>query len=145
MHWMLCVLLWGTAVYGFYGGTGVLRLLVGAAPVNDMYANRTAIYTGVNVTGSTLGATKEPAERDVTINMSSTIWYAWVAPADGNYIVSTAGSSFSAAVGVYRAAATLSSAGPVRVECGMGCLVSELAWSSTCVSACARLATGGLQ
>jgi len=74
-----------------------------AQPANDMFANRVAI-TGATttVTGSNVGATREPGEPDHGWNAGgASVWWSWTAPFDGFARISTAGSSFDTTLGVY--------------------------------------------
>ena len=74
-----------------------------AQPANDMFANRIVI-TGTNivVTGSSVGATKEPGEPVHAGNAGgASVWWSWTAPAVGAATISTAGSSFDTLLGVY--------------------------------------------
>ncbi len=77
-----------------------LNLNFVAAPGNDFFANRTPL-SGLSVTveGTTLYATVEPGEPNITgllnyvngvlENVSPSVWYAWTAPADGFVRIST--------------------------------------------------------
>jgi len=85
------------ALAGFDGSLGR------AQPANDMFANRIVI-TGTNivVTGSSVGATKEPGEPEHAGNAGgASVWWSWTAPAVGAATISTAGSSFDTLLGVY--------------------------------------------
>ena len=72
------------------GGGGAFSLLVQYVPVpaNDAFTNRLAVTntTGANfyVTGSNLGATKEPGE---TWQGSASVWWTWTAPANGEILI----------------------------------------------------------
>jgi hypothetical protein len=89
---------------------GLLALLVlggalsaVAAPVNDNFASATVI-TGVSgaTSGSTVGATKEPGEPNHAGNAGgASVWFNWVAPANGTVTFNTEGSSFDTLLGVY--------------------------------------------
>ena len=72
------------------GGGGPFSLLTQYVPVpaNDAFTNRLAVTntTGANfyVTGSNLGATKEPGE---TWQGSASVWWTWTAPANGEVLI----------------------------------------------------------
>ena len=72
------------------GGGGAFSLLVQYVPVpaNDAFTNRLAVTntTGANfyVTGSNLGATKEPGE---TWQGSASVCWTWTAPANGEVLI----------------------------------------------------------
>ena len=74
-----------------------------AAPANDNFANATLI-TGASgsTSGSTAGATKEPGEPNHAGNAGgASVWFHWVAPANGTVTFNTAGSTFDTLLGVY--------------------------------------------
>ena len=78
-------------------------LSAGAAPANDNFAGATAI-TGLSgaTSGSTVGATKEPGEPNHGGNGGgASVWFRWVAPANGTVTFNTAGSAFDTLLGVY--------------------------------------------
>ena len=75
-------------------GSFSLNLNLVSAPGNDLFANRTPLTgLGVTVEGTTLYATVEPGEPNITgmvspvngvwVNVSPSVWYAWTAPVDG--------------------------------------------------------------
>jgi hypothetical protein len=77
------------------------------APANDMFANAQVI-TGPSgsATGSNMNATKETGEPNIATNPGgASVWYSWTAPASGQVVISTAGSSFDTLLGVYRGTA----------------------------------------
>jgi hypothetical protein len=85
-----------------YGGVTnfVLSIQTGPGPVNDAFANRIAL-SGATVTafGNTTGATLEPNEpQHSQWSSSGSIWYSWVAPANGRYTVVASGASPATAV-----------------------------------------------
>ena len=63
-------------------------------PANDNFADAEAI-SGVSgsVAGSNIGATPEPGEKTILGFGTSSIWYVWTAPADGDYTFDTEGST----------------------------------------------------
>ncbi len=79
---------------------------LGAAPVNDAFANRIVLSgTNITVTGSTVGATKEPGEPyHAGAAGGASVWWSWTAPREGTVTISTAGSSFDTVLGVYTGA-----------------------------------------
>src|ERR1035437_946487 len=102
---------WG-AIYrcgrGLWRGAVLALLALGAgvsaaAQVNDNFASATVI-TGVSgaTSGSTVGATKEPGEPNHAGNAGgASVWFNWVAPANGTVTFNTEGSSFDTLLGVY--------------------------------------------
>jgi hypothetical protein len=78
-------------------------LTASAAPANDNFANATTI-AGVSGTmsGSTVGANKEAGEPNHAGNTGgASVWFRWVAPANGTVTFNTAGSAFDTLLGVY--------------------------------------------
>lgn len=72
----------------------------GVAPANDDFAAAEPIAGDQgSAKGSTVGATAEPGE-PFAID-GSTVWYRWVAPADGPTTFTTQGSTFDTTLGVY--------------------------------------------
>ncbi len=69
-----------------------------------MFANRIVI-TGTNtvVTGSSVGATREPGEPYIIAGDpgGASVWWSWTAPFAGTATISTAGSGFDTILGVY--------------------------------------------
>ena len=75
-----------------------------AAPANDSFANA-QLLTGASgsVTGSNVGATAEAGEPDhAGTPATSSVWYRWTAPSTTLLHLDTSGSSFYAALAVYR-------------------------------------------
>lgn len=74
-----------------------------AQPVNDMFANRTAISgTNITVSGSNIGASKEYGEPyHGGDSGGASVWWTWRAPASGNVRISTSGSNFDTLLGIY--------------------------------------------
>src|SRR5882724_9144060 len=67
-----------------------------AAPVNDNFSGRLEISGLTNtLTGSNVGATKEPGEPDHAGDSGGhSVWWTWTAPTNGTVTVDTIGSSF---------------------------------------------------
>ena len=64
-----------------------------AAPANDNFANAKLLKTP-SVTGSNIGATKEPCEPQHAANPGgASVWWAWVAPFTGAVSFDTEGSA----------------------------------------------------
>ena len=81
--------------------TATLTVLV---PVNDAFANATLVSgTNFSVTGSNVGATKEPNEPATIAGNAggSSVWWTWTAPADGTITLDTSSSSFDTLLAVY--------------------------------------------
>jgi V8-like Glu-specific endopeptidase len=74
---------------------------------NNNFANRRPITgTSATVTGSNVGATKETGEPTVAgVGGGKTVWWTWTAASSGPVTLTTAGSSFDTALGVYRGTA----------------------------------------
>jgi uncharacterized repeat protein (TIGR02543 family) len=74
----------------------------GAIPDNDNFATRIALVgTNVTTTGSNVGATLEPGERDPSFEGGKSVWWTWTAPADGAVTITTAGSNFDTMLAAY--------------------------------------------
>ncbi|MGH7968759.1 MAG: pre-peptidase C-terminal domain-containing protein, partial [Limisphaerales bacterium] len=78
-------------------------IISGNAPANDNFAQRASIVgSPVTVTGSNVGATKEPNEPAHAGNPGgASVWWSWTAPANGTYAITTRGSSFDTILGLY--------------------------------------------
>lgn len=79
------------------GNTRVSAALPFAPPANDNYANAQPML-GVSglVTGTTVGATKEPLEQNIEgIAGTGSVWYKWQAPFSGRFVFITSDSNFS--------------------------------------------------
>lgn len=74
-----------------------------AQPANDLFADRIVITgTNVAVTGSNVGASKEPGEPNHAGNSGgASVWWSWTAPRTDSVTMSTSGSSFDTLLGVY--------------------------------------------
>ena len=75
----------------------------GAAPSNDDFDSAmTIVGTGGIVNKSNLGATKEPGEPAHASNAGgASVWFRYVAPADGQWRFYTSGSTFNTLLAVY--------------------------------------------
>ncbi len=71
---------------------------------NNLFANRHQLKGSlVNVTGSNVGATKEPGEPNIEgVSGGKSVWWTWTATVAGRVTISTAGSTFDTTLGVYR-------------------------------------------
>ena len=75
-----------------------------SAPPNDAFAAAQPLATtwSGSVSGTNRYATKEPGEPDHDGNVGGhSVWYTWRAPGNGWVTLSTSGSSFTTAIGVY--------------------------------------------
>jgi hypothetical protein len=75
----------------------------GSGPVNNAFANATVVSGAlVNVSGSNVGANKEPGEPLHPDSLGgASVWWAWTAPSSGTASVFTSGSSFDTILAVY--------------------------------------------
>src|SRR6266581_6557740 len=78
---------------------------VGAAPINDLFANAIPL-TGpiVTTTGSNVGANKDfrSGEPFIAGNFGgANVWWTWTATASGQTTIDTMGSDFNTLLGVY--------------------------------------------
>ncbi len=82
-------------------GLGAVQLT--NPPPNDNFSNATVIHGfPLTVTGSNVGATKEPGEPHHADNSGGrSVWWSWMAPISTQVTVTTAGSSFDTLLGVY--------------------------------------------
>ena len=74
---------------------------------NNMFANRWTI-TGANttVTGSSIGATRETGEPNVSgVSGGKSVWWTWTPQVSGAVSISTTGSNFDTTLGIYRGSA----------------------------------------
>jgi hypothetical protein len=73
------------------------------APANDNFANATVLTgTSISVTGTNIGATKQPGEPNLAGNRGgASVWYSWTAPGSGTVSLNTHGSNFDTLLGVY--------------------------------------------
>ena len=96
------------AVDGYEGATGGIRLTVEQTsvvprPAHDDFTSRTTLSSGpVSVSGSNLGASREPAEPNHADNAGGrSVWWSWVAGSDGFVTIDTLGSTFDTLLAVY--------------------------------------------
>jgi hypothetical protein len=92
-------------------------------PVNDNFANRTALNGANAALGYTFGATKEPAETNHASTFGGrSIWWSWTAPASGNYQVNVVGTNLNLLVAAVYVGNTVDAL--TEVESGIGTSVS---------------------
>ena len=91
-----------TSAYGSV--TSQVATLTVLVPPNDAFANAITLSgTNFTVTGSNVGATKEPGEPDHAGNSGGrSVWWSWTAPADGTMTLDTSGSSYDTLLAVYK-------------------------------------------
>lgn len=93
------------AVRGVNGAEGAFALQWSAhRPANDDFVKASTL-SGVagSVSGSSLGATGEPAEPNHAGSLPvASVWYSWTAPETGPAVLTTAGSSFDTVLAVYQ-------------------------------------------
>jgi len=97
--WLILTLFLGTAA-----------TVCGAAPPNDDFAGRIILSgTNLQVTASNIDATKEPGEPDHASDAGGrSVWWAWIAPDNGEAYITTGGSSFDTLLAVYTGASVSS-------------------------------------
>lgn len=112
----------GNAVQTVTSSNATLTILP-VPPVNDDFANRTAL-TGANAAlGYTFGATKEPGETNHASTFGGqSVWWSWTAPASGNYQVNVVGTNLNLLVAAVYVGATVDAL--TVVESGIGTPVS---------------------
>jgi Ca2+-binding RTX toxin-like protein len=88
------------AVDGFAGKSGIFGIAWGESPPNDNFADAIALTgaAGTRSGDTTRGATGELGELGPA---QGSVWYSWQPPADGDYALSTFGSSFDTLLAVY--------------------------------------------
>jgi thiol-disulfide isomerase/thioredoxin len=81
----------------------LFAMMAAQPPPNDHLENRIRLTgTHIQTTGSNVGATLEPGEPEhADIPNGSSVWWGWVAPADGFVWVTTEGSGFDTVLGIY--------------------------------------------
>jgi mucin-19 len=91
-----------TSAYG--SATSQVATLTVQVPPNDAFANAIALSgTNFSVSGSNVGATKEPGEPNHAGNPGgSSVWWSWTAPVNGTMTLNTLGSSFDTLLAVYK-------------------------------------------
>ena len=91
-----------TGAQSLYGSPGFI-------PANDNFANAIAVVqTGslTTLTGSNVAATKESGEPAPAGGTgTNSVWWKWTAPSGGNTTITTLGSRFDTAIGVYTGSA----------------------------------------
>ncbi len=88
---------------GAFGVANTSFEILPPGPSNDAFADRIPLgNTNVVVTGSNLGAAKEPGEGLHAGNSGgSSVWWTWTAPTNGPVTINTLGSSFNTLLNVY--------------------------------------------
>ncbi|HWC59702.1 MAG TPA: hypothetical protein VHC44_08415, partial [Verrucomicrobiae bacterium] len=95
------------SVNGFQGASGFIRLNwnLNPLPVNDSFTGATALSNTTlwnAITDNNIAATAEPGEPShAGFAPSHSLWYKWVAPADGEVQMDTIGSDFDTVLAVY--------------------------------------------
>lgn len=88
------------SVDGYAMVTGDVVLNWAPTPSNDNFSDALPISGSAGrVIGSTLGATKETGEPNAPEGRS--VWFVWQAPQTGSFVFDTAGTSFSARLGIF--------------------------------------------
>ena len=96
------------AVDGWFGDTGTIQLSINevtgiSAPVNDHYTNATELNGAVvYVYASNFLATFDSSELTPTSSGGASVWYSWIAPDSGRYLLATDGSELDTIISVYR-------------------------------------------
>jgi hypothetical protein len=82
---------------------GNLTLSLVTTPANDQFANRTRLNgTFAEAAGYNIRATRQTGEPNHGFaDGQQSVWWTWTAPASGNASITTWGSSYDTAVGVY--------------------------------------------
>lgn len=93
----------GLDIHGAAAVGGITLNLV-QAPDNDAFANALIFPVGATrVYDNNKGATKEAGEPDHGGNPGGrSVWWKWVAPASGTYVLDTVGSSFDTVLAIYK-------------------------------------------
>jgi hypothetical protein len=95
-----------STVDNYYYGNGLvsgLQIYLSVPPPNDNFANR-IVLTGINltVTGTSLGATRENNEPNLTGNAAGqSVWWSWTTLSDGLLQINNTNSSFLPLIEVY--------------------------------------------
>lgn len=84
-------------------GASSSAFTITSAPINDNFVDRLTISgSGATVNASNVGATKELGEPNPAGSSGGkSVWWTWMAPASGQYVISTLGSNFDTVLGVY--------------------------------------------
>jgi sugar lactone lactonase YvrE len=90
-----------TSAYG--SATSQVATLSVLVPPNDAFKNAVVLSgTNFSVTGSNVGATKQPGEPNHAGSPGGrSVWWSWTAPVDGTMTLDTLGSSFDTLLAVY--------------------------------------------
>jgi subtilisin family serine protease len=99
--WRFCLYAYGHAGYRLLHQE-VLSPPASTRPANDDFTARQALTSLGAVSGTTVNATAESGEQGhYNSRAYSSIWYRWTAPANGNLVITTAGSSFDTTLAIY--------------------------------------------
>lgn len=91
------------AVTGKNSAYGYTALRIGTVPANDNLANAIPLTgSSVKTNATVLNATKESGEKNPTGNAAgNSVWYKWVAPKSGNFVLSAFATSTDTIAAVY--------------------------------------------
>ncbi len=105
----------------------------GAPPVNDNFAGATLITgASASVSGTNVNATKETGEPNHAGNAGGkSVWWTWTAPASGNVVIDTNGSTFDTLLGVYTGTAVNALTQVASDDNGGPSLTSRVAFNVT--------------
>ncbi len=86
---------------------GLVALNLAQAPNNDYFTNALVFASfATKVYDNNVGATEEPGEPDHAGNPGGkSVWWAWVAPSNGTYVLDTVGSRVDTVLAVYTGSA----------------------------------------
>ena len=91
------------AVDGKNGATGFTVLRIGSVPTHDNFASATTVTgSSFRVDSTNRNATREPDERNhAGVSGGRSVWYRWVAPADGTYQLAAFSTEIDTVAAVY--------------------------------------------
>ncbi|HWY77035.1 MAG TPA: S8 family serine peptidase, partial [Verrucomicrobiae bacterium] len=127
------------------GASAMFNVLPTPAPPNDNFANATILSgTAAMVSGTTVGATKEPGEPNHAGNAGGkSIWYSWTAPEAGTFSLDTVGSSFNTLLAVYTGNA-VNALTPIASNVGSGSNGTSALTFSAVLGTTYRIAVDGV-